>query len=170
MNDEFETCEGGCTCGQVRYRMPLKPLIVHCCHCTWCQRQTGTAFAVNALVEADRVKITKGEIENTTLATPSGFGQRFARCPTCKVAVWSEYLHGTDGVEDVMYFIRVGTLDNPACVPPDVHIYTSTKQSWIILPPEVLAVEEFYDWNATLSEESLNRHKELKARMKERAN
>lgn len=160
----IETFEGGCSCGKVRYKMASKPLIVHCCHCSWCQRQTGSAFAVNALIEADRVELLQGEVAGLVLDTPSGAGQRISRCPSCKTAVWSEYLIGARGIDDVTYFIRVGTLDQPEKMPPDVHIYTSTKQPWVILSPETLAVKEFYDWDATLSPESLARDKANHAR------
>lgn len=167
MADSQNTLEGGCTCGHVRYKMEASPLIVHCCHCSWCQRQTGTAFAVNALIEADRVEITHGEVENTTLESPGGSGQKFARCPQCKVTVWSEYLVMTSGITDLIYFIRVGTLDTPDSLPPDVHIYTSTKQPWVLLPPEIQAVEEYYDTEETWSRDSLKRREVLRNRVAE---
>lgn len=166
--EDFEPCDGGCTCGHVRYRMHAAPFIVHGCHCTWCQRQTGTAFATNALIEADRVEITQGGIENTSVETPGGLGQRIARCPECRVAVWSEYLAMTAGITDLVYFIRVGTLDRPDRFPPDVHIYTSTKQPWLTLPPDVPAVSEFYDPKAVYSAESLKRRADLRAAIAER--
>ena len=50
-----ENLEGGCACGAVRYRLTSAPMFVHCCHCRDCQRQTGSAFVLNALIEADRV-------------------------------------------------------------------------------------------------------------------
>lgn len=159
--------EGGCTCGYVRYKMEAAPLIVHCCHCSWCQRQTGTAFAVNALIEADRVELRQGEIHHTTVDSPGGSGQRFARCPKCKIAVWSEYLVMTSGIKDLVYFIRVGTLDAPERLPPDVHIYTSTKQPWVVLPADALVVDEYYDTEKTWSPDSLRRRDILRARIAE---
>ena len=157
MAKQIEIHEGNCTCGQVHYRMTSNPLIVHCCHCTWCQRQTGTAFAVNALIEANRVEVTQGKIENTIVETLGGSGQRIARCPKCKIAVWSEYLDVMDGKPDVIYFVRVGTLDSPEILPPDVHIYTSTKQPWFALLSGALAFDEFYDTVETWPPNSLKR-------------
>lgn len=157
--------EGGCTCGQVRYKMQASPLIVHCCHCSWCQRQSGSAFAVNALIEADRVEITKGAVDNTTIESLGGSGQRFSRCPTCKVAVWSEYLVMTGGITDMVYFIRVGTLDTPGYLPPDVHIYTSTKQPWIGLPRDALVFDESYNADETWAPDSLKRRDALRERL-----
>jgi len=154
-----ETCEGGCTCGHVRYRVTSKPLIVHCCHCRWCQRQTGTAFALNALIEADCVELLTGEIEELTLPSPSGNGQTIARCPKCRVAVWSNYHMG--GLRERIRFIRVGSLDNPDLMPPDVHIFTSTKQPWVLLPPDDYAVSEFYNYGNTWSKNSLKRRAAL---------
>ena len=155
MTEAFETCEGGCTCGHVRYRVMSEPMIVHGCHCSWCQPQTGSAFAINALIEAGRVKLLSGEIEELTIASPSGKGQTIARCPKCRIAVWSNYFMG--GLKEHIRFIRVGSLDDPNRMPPDVHIFTSTKQNWVILPPEDKAVEIFYDVNSTWSPESLDR-------------
>ncbi|HTR88169.1 MAG TPA: GFA family protein [Reyranella sp.] len=137
----METFEGGCTCRHVRYRMTSKPMFVHCCHCSWCQRETGSAFAVNAMIEADRVELTAGKPEMIDTPSASGKGQRIWRCPTCKVAVWSNY----SGAGDKIRFLRVGTLDEPGKVPPDIHIFTGTRQPWVVLPengPPVMA--EYY--------------------------
>lgn len=160
MDKESETHEGGCTCGHVRYKASSNPLIVHCCHCRWCQRQTGASFALNALIEADRVDLLQGEVEELTLPSPSGEGQIIARCPKCRVAVWSNYLTMGKSVR----FIRVGTLDDPDRLPPDVHIYTSTKQPWVVLPPEDYAVDEGYVTDETWSKESLERRDVLVAK------
>src|SRR3989440_10539155 len=133
--------DGKCTCGEVRYRMTAKPLFVHCCHCRWCQRETGTAFALNAMIEADRVVLTKGQPELVMTPTNSGKGQKIWRCPTCRIALWSNY----SGAGDLVSFVRVGTLDEAGKLPPDIHIFTSTKQPWVVLPPGTPAVPEYYD-------------------------
>jgi hypothetical protein len=151
--------EGGCACGAVRYRVTSAPMIVHACHCRLCQRQTGSTNAVNALIEADRVIVLSGEIEEILLDTPSGHGQCIARCASCKVALWSNYLIFKQG--EHLRFLRVGTLDDPALMPPDVHIFTGTKQPWYVIAPDTPAAEVFYDRNATWSEDSLNRLKKL---------
>lgn len=148
---------GGCACGHVRYRMESKPLIVHCCHCSWCQRQNGSAFAVNALVEADRVHLIEGDVVEVEVPSPSGAGQRISRCPKCQVAVWSYYLIMAGGIGDLVRFIRVGTLDDPGKITPDVHIFTSSKQPWFQLPQGALAVEEYYKTEEVWSKESLER-------------
>jgi hypothetical protein len=157
----METYEGGCTCRHVRYRMTGKPLFVHACHCSWCQRETGTVFALNAMIEADRVALLgEGQPELVNTPSASGKGQKIARCPTCRIAVWSCYA----GAGLLVRFVRVGTLDAPAQFPPDIHIFTSSKQPWLILDPAVPAVSEYYDrekyWPAT----SLARRKALLAR------
>jgi len=157
--DKDFSLEGGCTCGAVRYRMTSKPLIVHCCHCRWCQRETGTAFALNALIEADRVLILKGTPELVNTPSKSGKGQKIARCPTCHIALWSNYA----GAGDAVRFVRVGTLDEPDHLPPDIHIYTSTKQPWVVLPAGAAAVDEFYDLKEYWPAESLARRRTLRA-------
>ena len=152
--------EGGCTCRRVRYRLAGTPLIVHACHCRWCQRETGTAHALNALYEADRVVHTDGEPEIVLTPSASGRGQKIARCPTCRVAVWSNYPQAGPAIR----FVRVGTMDNPDLYPPDIHIFTSSKQPWVLLPAYAKAVPEFYDLDAVWSAESLERRRLLRAK------
>lgn len=157
MREEFDTCKGGCTCGQFRYRAIATPLIVHACHCRWCQRQTGTSHALNALYEAEMIEVATGEVENITVPSPGGKGQVIARCPNCRIAVWSNYYFG--GMRERVRFLRVGTLDNPDLMPPDVHIYTSTKMPWFVIPEGDYAVEEYYDPSTTWSKESQERYR-----------
>ena len=154
--------EGGCTCRQVRYRLSGMPLIVHACHCRWCQRETGTAFALNALYEADRVTHLAAEPEIVPTPSHSGKGQRIACCPSCRVAVWSNYA----GAGPAVRFVRVGTLDEPDRLPPDIHIYTSSKQPWLTLPPGAGAMPEFYDLKSTWSPESLERRRIMREKAK----
>jgi hypothetical protein len=115
-------------------------MFVHCCHCRWCQRETGTAFALNAMIEADRVELLSGEVEVVDTPSASGKGQKIWRCPTCHIAIWSNYAGAGDGIR----FMRVGTLDEPDRLPPDIHIFTMSKQPWVTLPEGVPAVREYY--------------------------
>lgn len=154
--------EGGCTCRQVRYRMTSRPLFVHCCHCRWCQRETGTAFALNAMIEADRVELLQGKPEMTPTPTLSGKGQKIWRCPTCRIALWSNYA----GAGDAVRFVRVGTLDNPDLLPPDIHIFTSSKQPWVQLPEGTPAVPEYYSRKTFWPADSLARSEALMAKAK----
>ena len=151
--DASEVFEGHCTCNEVRYRMTGKPLFVHCCHCRWCQRETGSAFVLNAMVEAERVALLQGEVETVLTPSESGKGQKITRCPKCHVALWSNYPGGGDAVR----FVRVGTLDEPDRLPPDVHIFTMSKQPWVILPAGVPAFAEFYELEKLWPKESLER-------------
>ena len=131
--------EGGCSCGAIRYRLASEPMIVHCCHCLNCQRQTGSAFVINLLIEADRVDLLCGDPVPVDVPRDDGSSQRIFRCPTCQVAVYSEY-----GRPEVL-FVRAGTLDDPSEVEPDVHIYTRSKVGWVELPESTPAVEVYYD-------------------------
>ena len=135
-----ETFEGGCTCRSVRYRMSGAPMIVHCCHCRWCQRETGASFALNAMIEADRVQLLCGELDRVATPSASGKGQAVLRCTQCRVTVWSHYA----GAGDRVCFLRVGTLDAPDRWPPDIHIFTLSKQPWVLLSPGTPAVNEYY--------------------------
>ena len=161
MPDQTDVHEGGCACGYVRFRMESRPLIVHCCHCSWCQRQSGSAFAVNALIEADRVSLLQGDVVEIEVPSPSGANQKISRCPNCQVAVWSNYLVLSGGIGSLVRFIRVGSLDDPGKLPPDVHIYTSSRLPWVVLPPDALAVEEYYVTREVWPEESLERRSAL---------
>ena len=154
--------EGGCGCRYVRYRMTGAPLFVHCCHCRWCQRETGTAFALNAMIEADRVLTLGGEPELVNTPSQSGKGQQIARCPRCRIAVWSHYA----GAGTRVKFLRVGTLDQPDHLPPDIHIFTASKQPWVVLPPGTPAVPEYYDLRNFWPPESLARGLALRAQAK----
>jgi hypothetical protein len=151
--------DGGCDCRFVRYRLASRPLFVHCCHCRWCQRESGAAFALNAMIEASRVTLLEGE--PTVIDTPSasGRGQRIARCPRCLVALWSNY----SGSGRRVHFVRVGTLDDPDLLPPDIHIFTASKQPWVVLPPGTPAVPEYYDREGHWPAESLARREALLA-------
>jgi hypothetical protein len=131
---------GGCTCRAIRYELRSAPIFVHCCHCRWCQRETGSAFVINALLEADRVVLTAGTPNVVLTPSNSGKGQKISRCPTCCVAVWSNYAGGRDAIR----FVRVGTLDEPDRLPPDIHIFTASKQPWVVLPEGVPAMPEYY--------------------------
>ncbi|MGH6622936.1 MAG: GFA family protein [Burkholderiaceae bacterium] len=157
-----ETFEGGCDCRFVRYRMTSRPLFVHCCHCRWCQRESGSAFALNAIIEADRVQLLQGEVEVVDTPSASGRGQKFSRCPKCRLALWSNYA----GAGDAARFVRVGTLDEPDRFPPDIHIFTSSKQPWVMIPPGMPAVPEYYDSKQYWPAESLQRRAEMIARRK----
>ena len=156
---EFTPCDGGCTCGRIRFRMTSAPLIVHCCHCRWCQRETGASFALNALIEADRVDLLGEPPEVVDTPSASGIGQRISRCPHCRIAVWSNY----GGSGDKVRFVRVGTLDAPDRLAPDIHIYTASKQPWVILDPQVRAVAAYYDAATVWSAPSLERRRSLRA-------
>ena len=142
---------GGCSCGTVRYRLTSEPLFVHCCHCRNCQRQTGSAFVINLLIEADRVEVLAGEPRAVGVPRDDGSTQTIHRCPDCEVALFSEY-----GRPQVL-FVRAGTLDDPDAITPDVHIYTRSKVPWVVLPDSAPAFEEYYDTKALWPAESYTR-------------
>ena len=132
-------------------------MFVHCCHCTSCQTETGSAFVINALIESDQVEILKGSPEPIMTPSESGRGQQIWRCPDCQVALWSNY----GGAKDVIRFVRVGTLDTPGALPPDIHIYIRSKLPWVSLPDGVPAAEAYYDSKSLWPPESLERRAKL---------
>ncbi|WP_076363679.1 GFA family protein [Phaeovulum vinaykumarii] len=144
---------GRCTCGQVHYAMP-RPMFTHCCHCSWCQRESGSAFALNAIVETAALRI-EGDLESVRLPSASGKGQEVQRCPSCRVALFSHYA----GAGRALAFVRVGTLDAPGACPPDVHIFTSTALPWVVIPEGVRRFENYYSTRAEWPADSLERRK-----------
>ena len=156
MADGPDTREGGCACGAVRYRLGSPPMFVHCCHCRDCQRQTGSAFVLNALIETKRVIQLTGEPHPVAVPTDSGRPHRIFRCPACHAALWSEY-----GGVAALRFVRVGTLDEPASLPPDVHIYARSKLPWVALPSDVPAFESYYDSKKLWPAASLQRRRAI---------
>ena len=143
--------EGGCSCGAVRYRLTSDPLFVHCCHCLNCQRQTGSAFVINVLIEADRVELAGREPESVGVPRDDGSRQEIVRCPECRVALYSHYTYPT------ISFVRAGTLDEPASVSPDVHIFTRSKLPWVTLPGGVPSFDVYYELQELWPQESLDR-------------
>lgn len=148
--------QGSCFCGAVRYRLETAPMFVHCCHCTDCQRQTGSAFAINALIERDRITLLSGEPQAVEMKTDSGRPHDIWRCPKCLSALWSDY-----GRRGVMVFVRVATLDDPSALPPDVHIFTRSKLDWVVLPQNARAFDIYYDMQKEWPPESLARREAL---------
>jgi len=155
-----DTFDGGCTCGEVRYHIASKPMFVHCCHCRWCQRESGSAFALNAMIETDLITLVQGKPEAVPIPSNSGSGQTFMRCPACKIALWSHYA----GAGDAVAFVRVGSLDEPDRMPPDIHIFTDSKQPWVIIPEGAIAMPEFYRRSEHWPAESLERRKAVLGR------
>jgi hypothetical protein len=149
--------EGGCDCRHVRYRMETQPLFVHCCHCRWCQRESGASFALNAMIEADRITLLAAEPEIILAPSESGAGQAFARCPKCRIALWSNYA----GAGPLVSFVRVGTLDAPDHLPPDIHIFTASKQPWVVIPPGTPSVLAYYEREEHWPADSLARRELL---------
>ena len=131
---------GRCACGDVRYRLAERPFAVHCCHCSDCQRETGSAFVLNGLVESEHLEVTAGEPRAVDTPSNSGKGQRVMRCPRCEVALWSHY----GGLGDKAAFVRIGTLEEPGQCPPDVHVFARSKQPWVALPEGARAYDVFY--------------------------
>ena len=158
MTDREPFATGRCTCGGAVYRLEDRPMFVHCCYCTWCQRETGSACALNAIIESGRVTLTRGKVESHRIPTASGKGQIVSRCPDCRVVLWSNYL----GMGEAVRFVRVGTLDNPALAPPDIHIYTDTRSPWVALPEDRPAMTGFYRLREQWPEESIARLKALR--------
>ena len=153
MNDSLE---GGCACGALRYSLASTPMFVHCCHCRDCQRLTGSAFVINALIETGRITMLSGDLTPIAMPTESGRPHDVYRCPGCQTVVWSDY-----GRRPGLRFVRVGTLDDPAALPPDVHIYIRSKLPWVTLPEATPAFDGYYDPKSLWPAASLERRRAI---------
>ncbi len=149
-----ELREGGCACGAIRYRLTDEPMFVHCCHCRLCQRQTGSAFVLNAIIEADRVVVTGPSPLPVSVPTDTGQSHQIFRCAACQIALWSVYRGRTP-----LRFVRVGTLDDPTTITPDVYIWVSSKLPWVVLPPGARAFDRYYEMPAEWPAASLERRR-----------
>ncbi len=151
---------GQCNCGHLQYTLARTPLFVHCCHCSWCRRETGSAFALNALIETQHLRVAGGVTESIHIPSNSGYGQTVHRCPACRVVLWSHY----NAAKEKVAFVRVGTLHQPQLCPPDIHIYTTSKLPWVILDPAVPAMEEFYQRSKLWPAGSVERYRQCLGR------
>jgi hypothetical protein len=153
MADVVYPIEGGCDCGRVRYRLKTSPMFTQCCHCYRCQRRTGSAFVINALIEEDRVESLGLQPEKRTCHAANFNHQHLFECPVCCVTLWSTY----DSEGGFTRFVRVGTLDDPSKIKPDIHIYVSSKQPWVSIPDGVLSVPESYKHKEVWPKDKLER-------------
>ena len=136
----FAGQEGGCDCGAVRYRLDAEPIVIKCCHCHACQRQTGSAFALNLVIETEAVTFSGARPEVIEMETASGHGQSNHRCPQCHVSLCS-VMHMAG---DKARFMRAGTLDDTSGLAPDLHIFTAARQPWVVIPEDAEQFEAFY--------------------------
>lgn len=130
-----ETRDGGCQCGGVRYRIDEKPLELAVCHCTDCQRQSGSAFGMSLAVRAASFRLTKGELESFAVTCNSGRIKTCSFCGDCGTRIH----HQTR--PDVLS-VKCGTLDDKADLRPSAHYWTKSKLPWVVIPPGVKSVAD----------------------------
>jgi hypothetical protein len=159
VSDDSCQLAGGCACGHLRFRLTKMPLVVHCCHCHWCQQQSGSHYAVNAVVESKWLEMDHGTPTMVDAPTPSGAGQLIATCPHCRTTIWT-HCYGF-GAQDRVSFLRVGTLDSPGRLPEDVHIFTESKVPGLTLPSDKPSFPQYYDKAEVWPQESLARLSEV---------
>jgi len=128
-------------------------MFVNCCHCSDCQRQVGSAFVINAIIEEDRIELQSGEIAPTTMPTDSGRPHDVYRCAACGTTLWSDYGRRP------FRFVRATTLDDRAALKPDAHIFTRSKLPWVQLPDDQPAFDVFYDLESQWTPEARARRR-----------
>ncbi len=130
--------EGGCVCGEVRYRAVGEPMLATVCHCKFCQKRTGSAFSQPVVFKAEQVEFSGGP--RTTYEHRSDESHRWLRmefCPRCGTTVaWrAERRPGTIGIAG-------GTFDDPNWVKIQRHIWTRSAQRWTPIPADLECFEK----------------------------
>ena len=133
----FTPLDGGCRCEQVRFRIEAAPIITQCCHCRECQNVTGSAFAINTMIESRHVSTVAGH----PVLFVSDDGQSSMQCAACGSNVWAFHRHFGDAVA----FIGVGRLDEGERLPPEVHYFTRSRHPWVSTPANLPAFETLGD-------------------------
>lgn len=152
---------GGCLCGAVRYELRGPPMIVHACHCSLCQRRTGSALAVNLWIESERIRLLQGELtQRSAPGLEPDAPSRSWFCDRCGTCLWTRF----HKAPEMSRFVRAGTLDDPAAFAPDAHIFTDSKQPWVVVPDGVPAFAGFYDLKTTWPDASRKRLRALLSR------
>jgi hypothetical protein len=129
---------GGCLCGKVRYRVPLKPLATVVCHCRHCQRQAGSAFSVVVVISRSALDL-EGNL--AVFEDRGTSGQKVFRqfCPACGSPVLTDTERAR---EQGLIFIKAGTLDDVADLEPTTHYWTKHAQHWLALPHGVELIDQ----------------------------
>jgi hypothetical protein len=145
--------DGGCACGAVRYRLLKPPLFVHCCHCTRCQRESGTAYVAHGMIERANLE-WDGEVTAVRLPTDSKTRHEIVHCAACLTPLWGQ--HGRQ--PSVMVYLKVGTFDAPERCPPNAHIFVRSKLAWVAINPDIPQFARYYNAAKVWPQESLERY------------
>tara|TARA_Y100001934_G_C12157277_1_gene680227 strand:+ start:280 stop:783 length:504 start_codon:yes stop_codon:yes gene_type:complete len=132
---------GGCECGDTRYQFVGEPLFIHACHCTLCQRITGSAFQISMLMTKSQFSLSKGQPAVWHLKADSGNVRPVFFCERCGCQLYGD----APGRGPEIMWIQSGTLDDTTWFSPRAHIWTSSMQSWLTLPVDVPAFDTNYD-------------------------
>ena len=125
---------GRCFCEETRYRITAEPLTLYACHCTDCQKRTGSAFGLSMWVPRTAIEVTTGEATLQVLKGPDGRGRPGRMCPQCGARLWSE-----PEKRPTLAVLRAGTLDDTSWLRPVAHIWTRSAQPWFEFPAGVAA-------------------------------
>ena len=125
----MEPLTGACLCGEVRFVVSAVPRGLIYCHCTRCQRRTGTAFSVSAVAQPRSVAVIAGQEHIRTYEPASGFHKQF--CARC-----GSQLFAVDPGDGDVRAVRLGTLDDPPELPILGHQFVAYAVPWHPLPDD----------------------------------
>src|SRR5471032_2664920 len=140
----LELHEGGCTCGTIRYQTSGQPLRVTICHCKWCQRRTGTAFAVESVFNIDQVRMLQGSVARyRQVSDESGRWLLTEFCANCGANIGFT-LEAVPGIRT----IAAGTFDNPEWISSQKqlfrHVFVRSAWDWSEIPKDVEQYEKHF--------------------------
>ena len=149
----FPAIHGGCFCGSTRYRLETAPLFCYACHCTDCNKQTGSVYACFTSIENDHItSIGALPPKITTAIRSGGIIRHMASCGKCGTRLWA-----SGDTTPVTADIATGTLDLPELMEPDLHSYIESKISWAILPESAKTCRGPFDYRKHWPKSSLKR-------------
>lgn len=123
---------GRCLCGATEYRVTDKPLIVYACHCTDCQKRSGSAFGLSMWILRTAIEVTKGEPALHVSSTEDGRIRHGRICAKCGIRLWSEPQNRPN-----FAVVRPGTLRDTSWLRPAAHLWTRSAQPWFVIPEGV---------------------------------
>ena len=139
---------GGCQCGAIRYEIGGFPLLLYTCNCTDCQRQSGSAFALNMPVAVKDFRILKGEPRGWQHLSPKGTPVISRFCAECATRLYGERAGRAETIN-----VRAGTLDDTSWMIPAAHFFMRSAQPWVEAEPDAQCFEtQPNGWGSLLPE------------------
>ncbi|WP_347912027.1 GFA family protein [Pseudomonas grandcourensis] len=124
----MSTLNGSCLCGNVQYSTLAAPLMTAVCHCSDCQKQSGSAFSVNVLVPTEGFEVEGRSLSSYASNGGSGLPVRRFFCSTCGSALYSAIT-----TMPGLFAVKAGTLSDTSAPTPALHMFCASAQPWVAI-------------------------------------